>query len=241
MFKHVSAQIQLKDGDSEAKGMFTAYASVFNNVDSYGDVVMPGAFAETLSEWKSREDNLPLLFSHNMADPDYNIGHIVEAVEDGHGLKVTGQIDLETPKGAQVYRLLKAKRINQLSFAYDVLEGVSGERDGDYVYELKKLKLYEVSIVTIGANQATEVLDVKRLELSAKSLAKAGRVLAQKHIDSLRSAQEAIAAVIIAAEAVEDSKTENDAEVKDEDVENVKSEDFALEKKRMELSIGLLC
>ena len=56
------------------------------------------------------------------------------------------------------------------------------------------------------------------------SLQKAGRVLAQKHIDSLRSAQEAIGVVIAAAEAQEDQeKASGQAEVKDEGG-NVKSE-----------------
>src|SRR5699024_11569870 len=109
-------------------GTFTAYASVFGNVDSYGDVVMPGAFADTLAAWKSGDAPIPLLFGHNMSDPDYNIGAVVDAVEDDHGLKVTANLDLDAPKAAQVYRLLKGKRINQMSFAYDVLDAGEATR-----------------------------------------------------------------------------------------------------------------
>lgn len=190
--RKTTVEFKLKSGTDEelAEGVFTAYASVFGNVDSYGDVVMPGAFTKTLEEWENSGANIPILFGHVMDDPDFNIGHVVSAEQDEHGLKVVGQLDLESPKGKQVHRLLKGRRINQMSFAYDVEKTAWGEIDGEQVLELHELKLYEVSIVTVGANQATEILDVK-----------SGRVLAQKHIDSLRSAQESIAAVIAAAES----------------------------------------
>jgi len=210
-----NAQVAIKAGpdDGLAEGQFTAYASVFGNKDSYGDVVMPGAFAETLAEWASSSNNLPLLFGHNMSDPDYNIGHVIEAKEDGHGLLVTAQIDLESAKGAQTYRLLKGRRINQMSFAYDVLEGawIDKSEDGaeEFYYELRKLRLFEVSVVTIGANPETEILAVKSAADAARHLAdgvRAGRVLGAKQLDSLRTAQDAIAAVIAAAQAPDDQE-----------------------------------
>ena len=171
MFKAAS-MMQIKAGpdDGLAEGRFTAYASVFDNMDSYGDVVRKGAFAESLKAWDDSGNPIPLLFGHNMNDPDYNIGHIISAVEDDHGLLVEAQLDLESVKGAQVYRLLKGRRVSQMSFAYDVLEGAfvtseqskaAGDEDLGNYYELRKLKLHEVSVVTIGANQETEVLAVK--------------------------------------------------------------------------------
>lgn len=166
-----SAAVKLKAGpdDGLQEGQFEAYASVFGNKDSYGDIVMPGAFADTLAEWKDSGNIIPLLFGHNMSDPDYNIGGVVDAKEDDKGLLTLNQLDLENPKAVQTYRLLKGRRINQMSFAYDILEGgaaQSKDDDGeeDYWYELRKLKLYEVSVVPIGANQETEILAVKALE-----------------------------------------------------------------------------
>ena len=166
-----SAAVKLKAGpdDGLQEGQFEAYASVFGNKDSYGDIVLPGAFAETLAEWKDSGNVIPLLFGHNMSDPDYNIGGVVDAKEDDKGLLTLNQLDLENPKAVQTYRLLKGRRINQMSFAYDILEGgeaQSKDDDGkqEYWYELRKLKLYEVSVVPIGANQETEILAVKALE-----------------------------------------------------------------------------
>lgn len=186
-------------------GQFEAYASVFGNVDSYGDVVMPGAFAESLTEWKGSGLSLPLLWGHNMADPDYNIGHVLEATEDDRGLKVRAVLDLESPKAAQVYRLLKAGRVSQMSFAFDVLDGGMAERDGEDVYELRTLKLYEVSVVPIGANQETEVLAVKGMAEQMTAAVREGHELPTKTIGALRGVRDAIDRVILLADPTEKS------------------------------------
>lgn len=175
-----------------ADGQFEAYASVFGNVDSYGDVVVQGAFAESLKSWGGSGLALPVLWGHNFADPDYNIGHVVEAVEDEHGLKVRAELDLESPKAAQVYRLLKAGRVSQMSFAFDVLDAAMAERDGEDVYELRELKLYEVSVVPIGANQETEVLAVKGMAEQMTAAVRGGRELPTKTVDALRGVRDAI-------------------------------------------------
>lgn len=225
--KNQPVKIKAGPDDGLAEGQFQAYASVFGNKDSYGDVVVKGAFTDTLKEWDASGAPIPLLFGHNMSDPDYNIGHVVKAVEDDHGLLVTAELDLENPKAVQTYRLLKGRRINQMSFAYDVLDGgaVTKTADGvdDSSYELRKLKLYEVSVVPIGANQETEVLAVKAA-IDALTGEKAGRVLAAKHIDSLRSAQEAIGTVIAAAEA-DQEKASASGQAKDEETSGSKSEE----------------
>lgn len=215
-----NARVQLKAGpvDGLEDGQFEAYASVFGNVDSYGDVVMPGAFADDLKAWAASGDFLPVLFGHNMSDPEYNIGHVLEAVEDEKGLRVRAQLDLETPKGAATYRLLKGRRISQMSFAYDVLEGAWGKKDGQEVYELRKLKVYEVSVVPIGANQETEILGVKAAAAALAGAVKEGRVISAKNLDSLRSAYEAIGSVLASAEPVEtdEGKASGPPEVKSE-------------------------
>lgn len=186
-------------------GQFEAYASVFGNVDSYGDVVVEGAFADSLKEWDASGLALPVLWGHNMSDPDYNIGHVTEAVEDERGLKVRAELDLESPKAAQVYRLLKAGRVSQMSFAFDVLDAAMAERDGDDVYELRKLKLYEVSVVPIGANQETEVLAVKGMAEQMTAAVREGRELPTKTIDALRGVRDAIDQVISLADPPEKS------------------------------------
>lgn len=185
---------QLKAGpdDGLEDGQFTAYASVFDNVDSYGDVIRKGAFAADLAKWSASGNPIPLLYGHNMSDPDFNLGHVVEAVEDDHGLLIRAQLDLENPKALQTYRTLKGRRINQMSFAYEVLTGGVIEIDGESFHELRELKLYEVSVVMIGANQETEVLAVKAA--AAALTAKAGRVLSARNEDALKSVRDQLKA-----------------------------------------------
>lgn len=194
--KDVIVKVKAGPADGLEEGQFAAYASVFGNEDSYGDVVVKGAFADTLAEWAAGEAPIPLLWGHNFADPDYNIGHVANAVEDDHGLLVTGELDLESPKSAQVYRLLKSGRVRQMSFAYDVLDGGPVTVDGQSFYELRKLRLHEVSVVPLGANQETEVLAVKAAtEILAEGV-KAGRMLSTKNESAIRAAHESLGKVL---------------------------------------------
>lgn len=216
--------------DGLEEGQFEAYASVFGNVDSYGDVVVKGAFEKDLALWEEAGIPIPLLFGHNMEDPDFNIGHIAEAKEDDHGLLVKGQLDLESPKAAQVYRLLKGNRINQMSFAYKVLDSGPVEVAGTKATELRELKLYEISVVPIGANELTEVLAVK-----------AGRVLSAKNAEIVTNAIKAADDLKSALKALLDAASNDDGKAsgasavkaaepdkdKDEEPLRAKSEDLS--------------
>lgn len=213
-----NAPVRVKAGpdDGLAEGEFTAYASVFGNKDDYGDVVMPGAFTKDLERWEKSGNPIPLLFGHVMSDPDFNLGEIVTATEDDKGLLVHARLDLENPKATQTYRMLKGRRVNQMSFAYDVIQGGFATRrknpddensDTEEIYELRELKLYEVSVVTIGANQETEILAVKSIPVVGDRLVteiKAGRVLSAKNESEIRSAHDALTRVLSALDVDEE-------------------------------------
>lgn len=153
--------VQMK-ADGLADGQFTGYAAVFDNKDSYGDVIRKDAFADSLATYGENGAGIPCYWSHQMSNPLMCIGETVEAREDDRGLFVKVQLDLDTEMGAQVHRLIKAGRVNQMSFAFDIEDYAFAESDelGEYM-ELRKLKLHEVSVVQVGANQETELLDVK--------------------------------------------------------------------------------
>lgn len=201
-------QVKAGPDDGLEEGEFLVYPSTFTREpDSYGDVVAKGAFADNLKEWIDSGNVMPGLYGHRMDDPDYFVAGASDMGEDDHGWWVKGKFDLDSPKGPQVYRLVKGRRLNQLSFAYDVLdEGKIELEDGRKVNELRKLRVHEFSFVPVGANQDTSVVAVKALADSVTHEIKAGRVLAQKHIDSLRAAQEAIGTVIKAAEGSNDQE-----------------------------------
>ena len=119
--KTKSVPIRVKAGpeDGLEEGEFLVYPSTFTRTpDSYGDVVAKGAFTETITEWKESGNVLPGLFGHRLDDPDFFVASAIDMGEDDHGWWVKGVFDLESPKGAQVYRLVKGRRITQMSFAY---------------------------------------------------------------------------------------------------------------------------
>lgn len=208
--KTITALIKAAAGDDETDsedsglgaGQFTAYASVFGNVDSYGEVVEKGAFANTLADWKGKGAPIPLYWAHQMDNPRMNIGHVQpdDAVEDDIGLLVRGQFDVTgNPDAAYAYELVKSKRVNQMSFAYDVL----GAEDHDDYIALTELKLHEVSVVPVGANQETSILDVKGLvaqeisrHLTDLRPTKSGRVLSAKNESAIRTAIKALEDVL---------------------------------------------
>ena len=206
----VTLQLKAGPADGLADGQFTAYASVFGNIDSCGDVMVRGAFANTLAQWADSGNPIPLLFAHEMNDPDYNIGYVITAEEDNIGLLVTCQLDLENPKAKQVYRLIKGRRIDQMSFAYDVIQSTETYGPGEAeVTEILEVKLYEVSVVTVGANQETEILAVKRAAEFADRVTasvKAGRVLSAKNENELRSAHQAIGRVLSVLDGTTDEQ-----------------------------------
>lgn len=176
LFKSCPAKVKAAgEGDGLEDGQFEAIVSVFGNVDSYGDMVVKGAFEDTLAEWEKRGDPIPVYYSHRMDDPDYNIGTVLEAKETDAGLWVKGQLRLEatTSKAPQVHRMLMDRSLTQFSFAYDIDEAGAVTKDDEDYFELRRLTLYEVGPTPIGANQETELLGVKHAAEQAVRIARA--------------------------------------------------------------------
>lgn len=187
-------QVKAGPDDGLEDGEFIVYPSTFTRTpDSYGDVIAKGAFVKTIQEWKDSGNVLPGLFGHRMDDPDFFVASATDMGEDDHGWWVKGQFDMESPKGPHVYRLVKGRRLNQLSFAYDVREEARVEVEpGQKANELRDLKVYEFSFVPIGANQDTSVVAVKGI---ADSLKSAG------NIEALREARASIDSVLASLDA----------------------------------------
>lgn len=147
-------------------GVVCGYASTFDREpDAYGDVVAPGAFTETLEEWKGlngRGVYIPLLWNHDSNDPKNNIGRVVVAYEDVRGLYIEAEFDQDNEYAQYVRKLVKEGRAYQFSFAYAILDQADVKLpDGTTANELRKLDLFEVSLVQVPANQHAEVTDIK--------------------------------------------------------------------------------
>lgn len=158
-------QFAFKADKVDDDGTFSGYGSVFGNVDSYREVVAPGAFAESLKAIADSGDPLPALWQHR---PDEPIGGYDLLAEDERGLKCAGWLMVkEIPLAAQAHALLKRRVVKGLSIGYYVEASDYNEKTG--IRTLTKLDLQEISIVTFPANVEALVDDVKS-KLSAGQL-----------------------------------------------------------------------
>ncbi len=138
-------------------GEFSGYGSVFGNVDSYGEVVAPGAFAKSLEELSASGRALPILWQHDSYTP---IGSWSGLKEDEKGLFGDGSLWLDDAPNAKIaYRGMKAKAITGLSIGYYVVSSDYNEKTG--VRTLNELDLVEISIVTNPANADARIEAVK--------------------------------------------------------------------------------
>lgn len=138
-------------------GEFEGYGSVFGVQDTYGDVVIAGAFKDSLQRW-SEKGRLPaLLWQHKMDEP---IGIYTEMSEDNNGLALKGRLLIDDdPLAKRAHAHMKAGSLTGLSIGY-----ILKEREYDKeknVFLLKEIDLWEVSVVTFPANDEARVSDVK--------------------------------------------------------------------------------
>jgi HK97 family phage prohead protease len=141
-------------------GTFSGYGSVFGVIDTYNEIVAPGAFSESLADQKAKGRLPAMLWQHRSAEP---LGIYTAMAEDDLGLKVEGQIAMSTVRGAEAHSLLKMGALSGLSIGYMPREDSYDKVTG--ITTLKKVDLWEVSLVTFPANDAARVQGVKTIEL----------------------------------------------------------------------------
>ena len=154
--KRVSSQFEQVRLD----GMFSGYASVFNEIDLGNDVVAPHAFTNSLA--RRGASNIRMLFQHN---PDEPIGVWERIEETPHGLKVSGRITTAAAKGREVLELMRAGAVDGLSIGFRTVRArqdpVSGAR------RILEADLWEISVVTFPMQENARVEDVKTSGLCA--------------------------------------------------------------------------
>ncbi len=150
--------LQVKSLD-ESTGTFLGYGAVFGNTDSYGDVIVKGAFLNFLAV--NQPSSVKMLWQHDSRVP---IGVYDEIKEDNSGLLVKGRLLVDDiAKAREAYALLKAGAISGLSIGYTINQGGS-KMHADGKHYLTDLKLWEISIVTHPANELANVEAVKSIE-----------------------------------------------------------------------------
>lgn len=140
-------------------GTFSGYGSVYSVVDEGDDVVAPGCFAESLTEWAAKGRMPALLWQHSSRDP---IGAYTSMKEDASGLFVEGQLALKTQRGAEAYELMQMKAISGLSIGFMTREDSFDQKTG--IRTIKKADLWECSVVTFPMNDQARISAVKTIE-----------------------------------------------------------------------------
>lgn len=154
----------IKAADVAATGEFTGHAAVFGNVDQGGDMIIEGAFAETL---RALEHKVVVLWNHMSHEP---IGHPVEMMEDKIGLFVRGLLNQEVQRGREARALLKAEDISGMSIGFRVRKGGAEFDEDTGVFKLLSLILREFSIVTFPMNELALTTGIKAERTGIKTV-----------------------------------------------------------------------
>ena len=173
--EHKYKSFEIKSDDA---GTISGYFSTYDRIpDAYGDVVAKGAFAETIAKRKESGHPFPLCWNHDL---DQIIGSVdPDSIEEtDKGPYMAEAVFFDTPLAQEKRALVKSGVVYQFSFAYDILDaGPTTLEDGTKANELRKLDLFEISIVPIPANQNAVMTDIK-----------AGRRNSAKDADAIRQA-----------------------------------------------------
>lgn len=183
-----------------ADGTFEGYGSIFGVVDTYNDIVVKGAFAESLVRLKSEGRRVKMLWQHRHDEP---IGVWDEIAEDDVGLKCRGRLLLDVQRARECYALMKAGAIDGLSIGYEAtrytnvapedVESRLGTKWGGYgmgtmgqIRLLEACDLWEISPVTFPACEPATVTTVKQHRAGSLDLSSVASALARRG-DALRT------------------------------------------------------
>ena len=164
--KYKEFPMQKSEGDA---GTISGYFSTYDRIpDSYGDVIAKGAFTETIQKRKESGHPFPLCWNHDL---NMIIGSVnPEDIEDTDKGPLMTASFFNSELAQEKREIVKSGVVYQFSFAYDILEaGPTELEDGTKANELRKLDLFEVSIVPIPANQNAVMTEVKAGRRNSKS------------------------------------------------------------------------
>lgn len=158
--KYKEFAVQKSAGEKDA-GTISGYFSTYDREpDSYGDIIAPGAFTETIKNREASGHPFPLCWNHDL---NQIIGK-VDAIEDTEKGPLMTASFFDSPLAQEKREIVKSGVVYQFSFAYDVLawqRPTEEEEKAGIANVLTKLDLFEVSIVPIPANQNAVMTDIK--------------------------------------------------------------------------------
>jgi len=145
--------------------------SVFNVLDAYRDRIIKGSFKKTIKE---RKDKFRVLWQHDFFAPpiglplevyEIDADALPDAVREKYpeadgGLEAVVEY-LQTPRGDEVFVGIVKKAIRENSIGFDPIKikmteiSVPGAKDIISVRDILEIRLWDLSPVNWGANEAT--------------------------------------------------------------------------------------
>ena len=206
MNKQLNVPLKLKE--ISETGEFSGYGSVFGVKDSHDDIVVKGAFVDSLSDWKSKGRFPAMLWQHDTKEP---IGVYTEMKEDDDGLYFEGRLLINDDQLAKrAHGHLKAGSVTGMSIGYNLdQDGYKYDSEKD-AFILSKIDLWELSIVTFPSNTEARVQQVKNslMQGEVPSPASVERLLR----DAGFSRQQAKALMSKGYSGINQREADNDAE-----------------------------
>ena len=141
--------------DVTPEGTFEGYASLFGVADLGRDVVLAGAFADSLRARGA--SGVKLLWQREAGQP---IGHWESLAEDARGLKVKGRLNLDVARAREVLSLMREGAVDGLSIGFRTERATTDKKTG--LRSLAKIDLWEISVVTFPMLPQARVSAVKR-------------------------------------------------------------------------------
>ena len=149
----LSLKLAPQDAD---RGVIEGYGATFEETpDHHGDIILPGAFTKTLAR-----EFPAMVWAHDLSRP---VGRWVDAFEDGKGLRLRGQLNLETEAGREAHAHVKAGDVTGLSIGYAIPEGGATLDRKTGFRTLSLIDLYEVSPVAVPAMPNARITSAKSL------------------------------------------------------------------------------
>lgn len=177
---HLFKSFEMKANEN---GMIAGYFSTYDiEPDSYGDIVEKGAFTKTIAKRAESGHPFPLCFNHDFSAV---IGSVKTIEDTEKGPYIEAEF-LDTQLAQDVRKMLQSGAIYQFSFAYDVLNSRKPTEDESakgITNVLTELDVFEISVVTVPANQNAVATEVK----AGRRNRKADELIIRECIRSLES------------------------------------------------------
>lgn len=154
-------------------GGIEGYASLFGEIDQARDMVMPGAFAQTLRMRGLRR--IPMLFQHDPSEP---IGIWLDLSEDHRGLRVRGRLIPEVLRARELLALLQAGAADGLSIGFKTVRARVDPKTR--IRRLTEIDLWEISLVTFPLLAGARVHAVKESGVCSRPATSFARTRAEQ-------------------------------------------------------------